>query len=55
MGQEILFGVTVEVVKVKENCTTDYNEGYLQCPDHGKSYTCRGAVIFRLKIERKIF
>ena len=31
------------------------DNGYLQCPDPGKPYTCGGTVIFRLKRERKIF
>jgi len=31
------------------------NEGYLQCPDPGKPYTCGGTVIFKVKRTRLLF
>ena len=31
------------------------NEGYLQCPDPGRPYTCGGTVIFKVKRIRKLF
>ena len=30
------------------------DEGYIQCPDPGKPYTCRATVIFRVKRGRKL-
>ena len=30
------------------------DEGYLQCPDPGKPYTCGGTVIFKVKRIRKL-
>ena len=30
------------------------DEGYLQCPDPGKPYTCGGTVIFRLRRVEKV-
>jgi uncharacterized repeat protein (TIGR04076 family) len=33
---------------------SSYDEGYLQCPDPGKPYTCGGTVIFRLKRTDKV-
>jgi len=31
------------------------DEGYLQCPDPGKPFTCGGTVIFKIKRGRKLF
>lgn len=30
------------------------DEGYLQCPDPGKPYTCGGTVVFKIKRIRKL-
>jgi len=46
-----LHGVSAKLLGIGEKD----DEGYLQCPDPGKPYTCGGTVIFRLKRERKIF
>jgi len=31
------------------------DEGYLQCPDPGKPYTCGGTVVFRVKRLKRLF
>jgi len=30
------------------------DEGYIQCPDPGKPYTCGGTVVFKVKRARKL-
>ena len=44
-----LHGVSARVLGIGERD----DEGYLQCPDPGKPYTCGGTVIFRVKREEK--
>jgi uncharacterized repeat protein (TIGR04076 family) len=40
-----LHGVSARLLGIGEKD----DEGYLQCPDPGKPYTCGGTVIFKLK------
>ena len=46
-----LHGVSAKLLGIGEKD----DEGYLQCPDPGKPYTCGGTVIFRVKREREVF
>ena len=46
-----IHGVSAKTLGISSND----NEGYIQCPDPGKPYTCGGTVIFKVKRTRKIF
>ncbi len=45
-----LHGVSAKLLGIGK----DEDEGYLQCPDPGKPYTCGGTVVFRVKRLAKI-